>query len=68
MEQIRLLREAAGLTQTELAHRIGVKPCTVSIMEQPGRFPEASRLEKLADALNCSIDALFGRDEGTTTL
>lgn len=61
MEQIKTIREAAGITQTELAKQIGVKPCTVSIMEQPGRFPEPSRLPAIADVLGCSIDALFGR-------
>ena len=61
MEQIKTMREAIGITQTELAKKIGVKPCTVSIMEQPGRFPEPSRLPAIADVLGCSIDALFGR-------
>ena len=62
MEQIRVLREAAGLSQTELAGRLGVKPCAVSLMEKPGRFPDVSRLPLIADALDCSIDALFGRE------
>lgn len=62
MEQIRVLREAAGLSQTELARRIGVKPCAVSIMEQPGKFPDVSRLPAIADALGCTTDALFGRE------
>lgn len=62
MEQIRVLREAAGLSQTELARRIGVKPCTVSVMEQAGKFPDVSRLPLIADALGCTTDALFGRE------
>lgn len=61
MEQIKELREAAGLSQTALAARIGVLPCAVSIMEKPGRFPDVARLPALADVLGCSIDALFGR-------
>ena len=32
-------------------------------MESPGRFPEASKLPTIADALECSIDALFGRED-----
>lgn len=63
MLEIRALREAAGMSQTELARRIGVKPCTVSVMELPGHFPEPSRIPAIADALGCSIDALFGREE-----
>ena len=62
MEQIRVLREAAGLSQTELARRIGVKPCAVSIMEQPGKYPDVSRHPAIADALGCTTDALFGRE------
>ena len=62
MEQIRKLREAAGLTQTELARILGVQPCAVSLMEQPGRFPDVSRMPAIADALHCSIDALYGRE------
>ncbi len=61
MVQIRTLREGAGLTQTELARRIGVTPSAVSIIEKPGRFPDVSRLPEIADALGCTIDALFGR-------
>ena len=61
MEQIRTIREAAGMTQTALAKQLGVKPAAVSFMEMPGRFPDVSRLPAIADALGCSIDALFGR-------
>lgn len=62
MEQIRVLREAKGISQTELAKRLGVLPCAVSIMEKPGRFPDVSRLPTIAEALECSIDELFGRE------
>ena len=61
VEQIKTLREAAGMSQTALAQRIGVKPCSVSIMEQEGKYPDVCRLPLIADALGCSIDALFGR-------
>lgn len=63
MEGIRTAREAAGLNQTELAKKIGTTPSAVSRMEQPGRFPDAEKLPAVADALDCSIDALFGRDK-----
>lgn len=61
MEHIKTCREAAGMNQTELANKIGVRPCAVSLMEQPGRYPNASRLPIIADACDCSIDELFGR-------
>ena len=68
MEQIKTLREAAGLTQTELARRLGMKPCSVSIMEKPGRYPDVSKLPAIAEHLGCSIDALFGRSVSPSTI
>lgn len=61
MEQIKTLRERAGMTQTALADKLGVHRSAVSVMEMPGRYPDVSRLPSIADALGCSIDALFGR-------
>lgn len=68
MEQIKTLREAAGLTQTALAGRLGIKPAAVSQFEMPGRYPDCARLPMIADALGCSIDALFGRSVPITIL
>jgi transcriptional regulator with XRE-family HTH domain len=53
-------REAAGLTQAELAHRIGEKQTTLSLWERSGRPPRADALPKLAKALGVSIEALLG--------
>ena len=61
MEHIKTCREAAGLNQSELARKLGVSPGAVSIMEQPGKYVMAYRLPRIADALDCSIDELFGR-------
>ena len=61
MEHIKTCREAAGLNQSELARKLGVSPCAVSIMELPGKYPATFRLPRIADALDCSIDELFGR-------
>ena len=68
MEGIKTAREAAGLNQSELARKIGVTPAAVNLMELNGRYPEAARLPAIADALDTSIDALFGREkqEGRT--
>lgn len=59
---IRLLREAAGLEQSALAKRLGVNRATVCKWERGTTQPESRRLPQLADALCCSIDALYGRD------
>lgn len=61
MEHIKTCREAAGLNQSELARKLGISPGAVCIMEMPGKYPVASRLPRIADALDCSIDELFGR-------
>ena len=63
MEGIKTAREAAGLNQSELARKLGVQPSAVCRMEQPNGYPKAEKLPAIADALDTSIDALFGRGE-----
>lgn len=60
--EIKRLREAAGLRQYELADLMGVKQASVSAWESGKAKPTAANLEKLASILNCSIDALLGRE------
>ena len=58
-EKIRTLRENAGLTQAELAERVGVSEKVVSKWECGETKPSAEVLPALADAFGISIDALF---------
>ncbi len=58
--EIRICREAAGLTATELARKVGVTPAAVSRWESGLDVPSAARLPKLAETMGCSIDQLFG--------
>ncbi len=58
--EIRICREAAGLTATELARKVGVTPAAVSRWEAGLDVPASFRLPRLAQALDCSIDQLFG--------
>lgn len=60
---IRPLREAAGLSVAELARAVGVSGPAISMIESGKNTPSADKLPLLADALGCSIDALFGRGE-----
>lgn len=60
--EIKKLREAAGLRQYELAARMGVKQASVSAWESGAAMPSAANLVKLADILQCTVDALLGRD------
>lgn len=46
-------RIAAGLTQTQLAERLGVTQLTVSRWENEGRIPRRPMLYKLAEMLAC---------------
>jgi transcriptional regulator with XRE-family HTH domain len=54
------LRQAAGLTQTQLAGRIGVHPSNVGFWELSGTPPRGEVLPKMAEVLGVSIDALLG--------
>ena len=56
---IKNLREAQGLTQSELAERIGVSSKTVSKWETAKGLPDISLLQPLAQALNISVIELM---------
>ena len=58
---IKELREAAGLSKTELARAMDVDLAAVHRWETGTAMPLAAKLPKLADLLGCSIDALYGR-------
>ena len=59
--EIRKIRESRGLRQYELADRMGVKQASVSAWESGSAMPSAANLIKLADILDCTVDALLGR-------
>ena len=59
--KIKEIRLAAGITQLALAESLQVDRTTVTCWENGTAMPRAELLPKLADALNCTIDALFGR-------
>lgn len=58
-------REAAGLSQTELARRLGVKLTTIRAWEDDQAEPRANKLQMLAGLLGVSIMWLLtGRGDG----
>ena len=59
--KIREYREKRGLTGAQLAQRVGVDDTTVCAWESGRINPRAEKLPRLADALGCTIDELFGR-------
>lgn len=53
------LRDLTGLTQAELAEKLGVSQGVVSFWEIGRNLPEASKLPELARILGCTVDDLF---------
>ncbi|MDE6729106.1 MAG: helix-turn-helix domain-containing protein [Oscillospiraceae bacterium] len=60
---IRELRQLHGLTQEELARRIGVTPSAVGNYEHEISFPKEDVLMRLFGALECTPNELFGLEE-----
>ena len=61
-ERFKQLREESGLTQEELARRLGVSKGTVGNYESGVRTPrKLDDLNSLADYFNVEIDYLLGR-------
>lgn len=58
-------REAAGLTQDQMAKRLGVRLTTVQAWEDDAAEPRANRLQMMAGMLNVSIRWLLtGEGDG----
>ena len=55
-------RKKQGLTQEELAQRLGVTNQSVSKWESAQCCPDISLIQKLADIFEISIDELFGKE------
>jgi len=55
---IRAWRDHIGITQRELAARIGVSQAAVAKLEKPTAKPRRATLEKIAEALGISIEIL----------
>lgn len=51
-------REYRGLTQAQLATRVGIDRAYLSLIETGKREGRASTLRRLADALDCDLDLL----------
>jgi len=54
------LREAAGLTQQQLADQLGVDQSNIAFWERWGKAPRGEVLPAMAGALNVSVDELLG--------
>lgn len=61
-ERIRELRIAAGISQVELAEKLGVSKQSVSNWENDNIQPSIEMLVKIARTFNVSTDFLLGED------
>lgn len=67
-DRLALAREAAGMDQTQLARRLGVKLSTIRNWEDDRSEPRANRLQMLTGLLGVSIVWLLtGDGEGSPT-
>ncbi len=64
-DRLAAARDKTGMSQAELAKRLGVKKSTMSAWEQDLSEPRANRLSMMAGLLNVSITwLLMGEGEG----
>lgn len=54
-ENIRIARQAAGMTQKQLAEKIGVAPVTIQQYESERRRPRIQQLQRLAEVFEVSV-------------
>ena len=63
-DNIKKARLDAGLTQKEVAEKLGVAQAQYARWENGGRNPKDETVEKLADIFGVSFEILKGRDDG----
>ncbi|APX72890.1 helix-turn-helix domain-containing protein [Companilactobacillus allii] len=63
LNRLKLLRQNLGLTQQEVANKIGVSRASYSHMENGRNEPDNETLIKLSNFFGVSTDYLLGNDE-----
>ena len=63
-QRIRILRQARGLSQVELARILGVTKQSVSNWENDNIQPSIDMLKRIAQTFGVSADYLLGMDDG----
>jgi transcriptional regulator with XRE-family HTH domain len=61
-ENIKKVRQAAGLNQKEVAERAGVDPGMLSKIENRGQNPSLEILRRIASGIGCSVADLLPED------
>lgn len=65
-ERLKELRKQAGLTQVELAGKLGIVQSSYADWERGKKKPTQENLVKIAQILNVSVDYLVGNSEEKT--
>lgn len=65
--RIRELRKRAGMTQSELASRLGISASAVGMYEQGRREPDNKTIVKLCQLFEVSGDYLIGTSDSTAS-
>lgn len=63
---LKKIRNKCGLTQTQVAKKLGIAQVTYCNYELGNREPDISTVIKLADIFEVSIDELFGYSKENT--
>lgn len=63
MINIKQLREVNGMTQAQVAAKIGTTQACVAMWESGAAMPRADKLPEIAKVLHCDISDLFGEEE-----
>ena len=67
-ENLRYAREQKGLSQKDVAEKIGVAKSTYSLYVSGNREPNVQTIKKISDVLNVSADDLLGINSEPTTI
>jgi transcriptional regulator with XRE-family HTH domain len=59
-ERLKKYREDKGMTQAELAAKVGVSAVTITRYEKGVREPNMDTLSKIAKILECTLDDMLG--------
>ena len=60
-KRLRAFRQAAGLSQSELAHKLGVHRSNIGFWENNGIIPRSDLLTPMAEALGVTVNDLLGK-------
>jgi transcriptional regulator with XRE-family HTH domain len=66
LEKLKKIRESKGMTQTELAKKIGITPSHLSNVEKGGRGLSTETLSALVQVLEINIDDIWDSSDDTS--